>query len=435
MDTFFGPDFFTANRERLRMQLSSDIPIVIAGNGHMQKSGDEPFKFTQDSNFWYLSGLNGPDLALVIGRKDTYLIVPTLSFEREAFDGAHDIAVATLAPMPSYMKRHGLYTLPFRRRLTAKLKRLNPAIALQDIRLELAQLRSIKQPEELAAMQKAIDITTATLQEIASHDALSNVRTEYQLEAALSYSFRMRGANGHAFAPVIGAGKHSTTLHHVENNGAVNPQDLIVVDVGAEVEHYASDIARTISQQPITGRAADVFRAVMTVQDFAISQVKRGVLPFDYEKAVQAFMGEQLQKLGIITGNSSKEIRRYFPHATSHFIGLDTHDAGDYRQPYQENMVISCEPGIYLPEEGIGIRIEDDLLITSDGCQVLSASCPRELSLVHEYYSPWIHLPFHLAMVCLFFGTLDCRRAAQRQCFIWQSRKRRYPGRTPARYH
>jgi Xaa-Pro aminopeptidase len=412
MTTFFGPDFFTANRDRLRTQLGNDTPVVITGNGFIQKRSDESFKFTQDSNFWYLTGLENADLTLVMGRKDTYLIVPSLSFEREAFDGTIDATalaarsgltrivtskdgwallkqelagaktVATLAAMPSYIKRHGLYTLPFRRRLIEKLKRLNPQITIQDVRLELAQLRCVKQPEELAAIQKAIDITMTTLGEITAPDKLASIQHEYELEAALSYGFRMRGASGHAFAPVVGAGEHSTTLHYLDNDGPVAKQDLIVLDIGAEFEHYASDVARTVSLQPITGRAAEVFHAVAAAQDYAISLIKPGVQPIDYEKTMETFMGDCLRKLGVIKSDRREDIRRYFPHATSHFIGLDTHDVGDYRQPFQANMVISCEPGIYLPKEKIGVRIEDDLLITDSGCKVLSAACPRELSPV-----------------------------------------------------
>lgn len=412
METFFEPDFFTRNRTKLRALVGGDTTIVITGNGQMQKSGDEPYKFNQDSNFWCLTGLSAPDLILVMTPRDTYLIVPMLSFEREAFDGAHDPeayatrsgittvmaepegwqrlkrdlgdtdTVATLAALPAYLKRHGLHALPYRRRLIAKLKRINPSLSIQDIRAALADLRVIKQPEELQALQKAIDITTETLTEIATGNTLPNATNEYQIEAALTYGFRMRGAGGHAFAPIVGAGKHSTTLHYLENNGPIHPNDLIVLDVGAEVEHYSADVARTISKQPITGRAAQVFTAVLAVQDFALSLIKPGVLPTEYEKQVERFLGEQLRSLGVITGDKSEDIRRYFPHSTSHFLGLDTHDAGDYRKPYQENMVITCEPGIYLPKENIGIRIEDDVLITKDGNQVLSAACPRVLTPV-----------------------------------------------------
>jgi Xaa-Pro aminopeptidase len=412
MHTYFGPDFFSTNRAKLRAALGNDIPIVIAGNGLMQRSADEAYKFQQDSNFWYLTGVSSPDLTLVMTRDDTYLMVPSLSSVREAFDGAHDVAayaatsgitdivsdqdgwqrlrgalagstaVATCAALPSYSKPHGLYVLPFRRKLIERLKRLQPGLAVQDIRLPLATLRSVKQPEELHALQRAIKITTDTLQDITLSDAFAQATHEYQLEAALSYGFRSRGADGHAFPPIVGAGAHSTTLHHMDNNGPIEPGDLIVLDVGAAVDHYAADITRTVSRQPVTGRKADVFTAVCMVQDYALSLIKPGILLTEYEKAIELYMGQQLQKLGLIRDSKKESIRHYFPHATSHFLGLDTHDVGDYRVPLQENMVITCEPGIYIPEEGIGVRIEDDILITTAGNTVLSAACPRGLTAV-----------------------------------------------------
>jgi Xaa-Pro aminopeptidase len=411
MKSYFGPEFFAGNRTRLRETLHADAPIVITGNGVMQKSGDESSPFSQDSNFWYLTGLNGPDLTLVMHGEHAYVIVPGMSDVREMFDGAHDIkayaqrsgitefvperqgwqqlreivrrtkAAATLFSPPEHMPHYGIYTLPYRRRLIARLRRMSTGIELRDIRTDLALMRSVKQPAEMQAIRRAIDITTETLQQVVV-SALPGARYEYDLEAALSFGFRSRGANGHAFSPVVGAGKHTTTLHHVENNGPIASDDLIVLDIGAEVEHYAADVARTVSQTPLTGRKAEVWRAVAAAQDYAYGLIKPGVLPLDYEKAVERFIGERLMEIGAIQEPTRESIRRHFPHMTSHFLGLDTHDVGDYRAPWQAGMVITCEPGIYLPEEGIGVRLEDDVLITENGCEVLSKACPRELTPV-----------------------------------------------------
>ena len=411
MQTSFSPEFFANNRVKLRERVKDDTPIVITANGVMQYGGDEPAPFHQDSNFWYLTGLNGVDLTLVMHGDKTFVIVPGMSAVREAFDGAHDLdsyaqrsgisefvperqgwqrlhtllqvskAVATLSSPPSYLKSHGLYTLPYRQRLITRLKRMATELQIQDVRLDMAAMRSIKQPEELQALRRAIDITCETLQDIVT-GPLASAKHEYELEAALYYGFRARGANGHAFSPIVGAGTHSTTLHHMENNGSIKRGDLIVLDVGADVEHYAADVTRTVSQTPITGRKAAVFKAVASAQDYALSLIKPGVLPFDYEKAVEKFIGEQLKGLGVIEDDAREHIRRYFPHATSHFLGLDTHDVGNYREAWQAGMVITCEPGIYLPEEGIGVRLEDDVLITENGHEVLTKACRRALTSV-----------------------------------------------------
>ncbi|HUB93646.1 MAG TPA: M24 family metallopeptidase, partial [Verrucomicrobiae bacterium] len=165
-------------------------------------------------------------------------------------------------------------------------------------------------------------------------------------------------------------------------NSPIQESDVIVLDVGAEVQHYAADIARTISQAPITGRTSDVWRAVADTQDYAFSLIKPGVMPYEYETAVEQFIGEKLLELGILKTITRDGIRRYFPHATSHFLGLDTHDTGNYRAPWQAGMVIAVEPGIYLPDENIGVRLEDDVLITETGYELLSNACPRELTTV-----------------------------------------------------
>jgi len=412
MDTLFSADFFARNRQQLQKHVKPGTPIVITGNGSMQRASDESFKFIQDSNFWYLTGLNEPDLVLVIGSNETFLIAPVLSAEREAFDGAYDFTamaarsgigdiadersgwqrvrkmlntrhtVATLSAAPSFMARYRLHTLPYRRRLIAKIKRLDPQITIHGLRTQLATMRATKQPEELRALQRAIDITTETLQEVAQPSNLSQAAHEYELEAAISYGFRRRGAEGHAFEPIVGAGEHGTTLHHVDNAGQIGAQDLIVLDVGASVEHYAADITRTVCAKPMHERQRAVFDAVAEVQDFALSLLKPGTLLRDYEQTVVDYMGTQLVRLGLIAKPTAAAIRQYFLHATSHFLGLDVHDVGNYLEPLAPGMVLTCEPGIYIPEEGIGIRLEDDILITEAGNQVLSAACPRYLSSV-----------------------------------------------------
>lgn len=405
--SFFSADFFTSNRARLREALKTDELIVLTGNGSMQRAADEPVAFIQDSNFWYLTGCDEPDVLLVMTPSESFLIAPTLSLERQTFDGSIDVqalatrsgitdivteregaarlktlirdtpSVATLGSSASYIARYRMHTLPYRRRLIARLRRINPQLTVRDIRPELARMRSVKQPQEIAALQQAIDITTQTLQDVTQPTTLQAATREYQLEAAITYGFRNRGADGHAFQPIVGAGAHATTLHHVHNDGLINAGDLIVLDIGATVEHYAADITRTVCQQSLNARRQAVYDAVVRVQDYALSLLKPGSMQAEYEKAVVAQMGVELKQLGLITRSTPDQVRRYFPHATSHFLGLDTHDVGNYQEPLEPNMVLTCEPGIYIPEENIGVRIEDDVLITSSGNRVLSSACPR----------------------------------------------------------
>jgi Xaa-Pro aminopeptidase len=410
MKSHFTSDFFAANRLRLRELFTGTAPIVVTANGLMQRGGDNAFQFAQDANFWYLTGLDEPDLVLVMDRDREYLIVPERSVSRQAFDGALDPAefrkisgislilegaegwdelnkrlkkvkhVATVAAPPAYVDQLGLFTNPARATLIERLKNTNPDLDLLDITPHLVRMRTIKQPEELAAIQTAIDVTLASLKTLTRPASLARYKHEYELEAELGREFRRRGAAGHSFAPIVAAGQRACTLHNVANNGDLSRGELLVLDVGAEVEHYAADITRTVALGMASKRQKQVHEAVLAVQEFALSQLRPGVMLRDYELAVEHFMGEKLRELGLIRSISHKAVRRFYPHATSHFLGLNVHDVGEYDRPLEAGMVLTVEPGIYIPKEGIGVRIEDDVLITAKGVKNLSAKLPRGLS-------------------------------------------------------
>lgn len=406
----FKSNFFVNNRQKLRKLFSGTAPIVISANGLLQRSGDTTFPFQQDSSFWYLTGINDPDLILVIDKTKEYIITPKRSASLDKFDGAIDSEalslisgvstilgesagwkvlsarlkkvkhVATLAALPAYIEQIGLYTNPARSNLVSRMKEVNSGLELLDLRDHLTKMRSVKQPSELNAINKAIEITAAGMSQVLSQKRLKKYLFEYEIEAGLSAAFRSGGADGHAFSPIVASGENACTIHYISNNSRLKKTDLVVVDVGAEVSHYAADITRTYS---IGGKASsrqrNVFEAVKDVQDYALSQLKPGVVIKDYEKIMEQYMGEKLRELSLIKSISTDTVRKYFPHLVSHFLGLDAHDAGDYSFPIEANMVITCEPGIYIPEEGIGVRIEDDVLITPDGNEVLSRNLPRSL--------------------------------------------------------
>src|SRR5690606_4788889 len=156
-------------------------------------------------------------------------------------------------------------------------------------------------------------------------------------------------------------------IHNMDNNDPIKTGDLLVLDVGAEVENYSADITRTLAPGgKASKRQKAVYAAVLAVQDYAFSLVKPGALLKDNEQKVEQFMGEKLRELGLIKSIDRDSVRQYFPHATSHFLGLDVHDVGDYSQPLAPGMVLTVEPGIYISDEAIGVRIEDDLLVTAD---------------------------------------------------------------------
>jgi Xaa-Pro aminopeptidase len=409
MSERFSSGFFAGNREKLRQLFTGTAPIVVTAAGLLQRGGDSPYPFEQDANFWYLTGINEPDVLLVLDKDKEYLIVPTREGSRVAFDGAVGSAeltrrsgikivvdeqegwkllgnrlkrakhVATLAAPMAYLESYGLYTNPARAALIKKLKDTNETIDLLDLSEHLVRLRMIKQPVELGAIQAAIDITIDVLREAATPAKLTKYSYEYEMEAELSRGFKKRGAAGHAFEPIVAGGIRACTLHNIANSGTLAPQTLLVCDVGAEVEHYAADITRTFAVGQPTKRQQAVYDAVLEVQNYAKSLLHPGVILKEYESHVEQFMGEKLRALGLIKSIEHEDVRRFYPHAASHFMGLTVHDAGDYTQPLAPGMVLTVEPGIYIPEESIGVRIEDDVLITDNGITVLSERLPRIL--------------------------------------------------------
>lgn len=397
--SLFDQEFFVGNRRRLRELFMGTAPIVITANGLLQRNGDAPFLFRQDSNFWYLTGLNIPDAILVMDRAKEYVIIPNLSPIDEIFGSPHDSAaiaarsglevvgekagwkqlsarakkvkhIATLAAPPAYSEHHGFYSNPARARLIERLKAIQPDAELLDLREHLAKMRVVKQPLELAAIKRAIAITMKGLNQ--AERRLEKYGHEFEIEADLTRYYRANGASGHAFCPIVAGGKNTCHLHYTENKDSLAGVRHLYIDTGAEVEHYAADITRTYFLKPPTKREQAIYNAVVAVAAFAKDRLKPGLTVRDNEKAVEQYMGEKLRELGLIKSITKENVRKYYTHACSHYLGLDTHDVGDYGQPLAPGMVLTVEPGIYIPEENFGVRIEDDVLITKSGIKVLS---------------------------------------------------------------
>jgi len=182
-----------------------------------------------------------------------------------------------------------------------------------------------------------------------------------------------KGLKGHGFEPVIAADKNATTIHHQTPTGEIKGNSLVLFDIGAEVENYSADISRTYAVSRATPRQKAVYRAVIATQEYAYSLLKPGVKLREYEAEVDKFMAKQLKGLDLLEDETDKRrLKKFYPHLTTHHLGLDTHDSADYDMPLEAGMVLTVEPGIYIPEETIGIRIEDDVLITETGIEVLS---------------------------------------------------------------
>jgi Xaa-Pro aminopeptidase len=405
MKSYFTAEFFTANRERLRTLFAGTAPIVITANGLMQRNGDVEFVFRQDSSFWYLTGIDNPNFVLVMDKSKEYLIAPAVSDYQAIFEDGFEhqqltersgiteilphkegwkqlggrlkkvTSIATLSAPPTYVEDYGMYTNPARAQLVAQIKEFNNTAELLDLRTHFAHMRVIKQKPELQAIRQAIDTTSAALRQVKRR--LGKYSYEYEAEADILHRF-VRAGFATAWPPVVAAGANATVIHHWSNNGPIAAKDLVILDIGAEVEHYAADISRTYAVSQPTKRQQQVWEAVASVQDYAYTLLKPGILVRENEQKIEQFMGEKLRELGLIKIIDHDSVRHYFPHATSHFLGLEVHDIGDYAKPLEPGMVLTVEPGIYIPEEGIGVRIEDDVLITKSGIEILTRRLPRE---------------------------------------------------------
>ena len=360
------------------------------------------FPFEQESNFWWLTGIEAADWRLIIDGSNSWLVANDVSEQHRVFDGSLSAAEAkrksgvdgvlnareaatlieklakkydtvfTLGKDP-HESHYDFVQNPAPATLRRELKKQFSTV--KDCRLELAKLRAIKQPEEIAAIKGAIALTVDAFTSV--KEQLSSYAHEYQVEAAFSEHFRSRGAKGHAYEPIVAGGKNACTLHYIANQDALRKDELLLLDIGALVDGYPADITRTYQLGTTSARQRAVHKAVETAHQEIISLLRPGLKVADYHAHVDEIMQKALKDLGLLKKPS--DYRTYFPHAVSHGLGVDVHDALGRPTEFEEGMVLTVEPGIYIPKEGIGVRIEDDILITKDGHENLSAALPTSL--------------------------------------------------------
>lgn len=390
--------FFTCNRAELRRACGTGV-IILTAYDALQFSADMAAPFRQESNFWYLTGVEEPGWLLVMTETDEYLVQPERSESDVLFDGASDetqivatSGVKTLISRDDFKQRlaalsqQPVWTLldaPFAAYVSFSLnpaeQRLRKQLAasgckLNDCRPLLSRLRAVKQPEEIAALRTAIDVTVDAF--LDAHRTLQHLTTEYEVEAEFHHQFRRAGAE-HAYAPIVATGKNACTLHYTAAMSSLNNGDLVLMDIGAYAGGYAADITRTYGYGNVSDRAAQVHEAVRSAQHDIIGLVRPGLAVRDYHHAVDERMKQALAGLKLPTDDVS--YRRYFPHAISHGLGIDVHDSLGQPEAFSPGMVLTVEPGIYILEEAIGVRIEDDILVTEAGNENLSARLPTEL--------------------------------------------------------
>jgi Xaa-Pro aminopeptidase len=392
-------DLFVSNRARLSEALHGGI-VVLCAYSSMQRGNDMAFKFEQEANFWWLTGIERADWWVIIDntRQKTTLVSPDISQSHQIFDGSLDEKTAlaisgadaviseeeagrmlrdlakkhsivyTLGDQP-YAEHFDFHVNPAQKKMYDQLKRTFNSV--QDCRKELARLRAVKQPAEIESMKKAIRLTVDAFADIKSR--LESFAYEYEIEAEFSYLFRRGGAEGHAYDPIVAAGKNACTLHYIDNSARLKKRHMLLLDIGARHDGYAADITRTYALGEPTKRQAAVHDAVKHAQAEIISLIQPQLSVEQYQKDVDRIMSAALMGLGLMkSANDEDSFRKYFPHAISHGLGVDVHDSLGGPKYLQPGMVLTVEPGIYIPEEGIGVRIEDDILVTEKGHNNLS---------------------------------------------------------------
>lgn len=395
--------FFTGNRQALLDQLKKGALVVVTGYGEVQRSHDSAHRFEQEANFWYLTGIEQADWWLIMdGTHGTqWLVVPERDEVQQIFDGVADSdgaravsgiktvltrdeairrlrdlakhhSIVYTTEQPAYLHEHATFQLNSSQ---AELKKILERIfqKVQACNRELATLRTIKKPQEITAIEKAIKITIAAFEHMKK--ALPAAKHEYELQAVLDYEIRKRGARGHAYDPIVAGGSNACTLHYIHNEAPLSKKGLVLFDIGARVDGYAADISRTYALSIPTKRQQAVHEAVREAQAACIELLRPGVTFDEYHERCEGVMKHALESLGL----STERYRDYFPHAMGHGLGVNVHDPLAGHDSLQPGMVLTVEPGIYIRDEGIGVRIEDDILITDTGHKNLSAALSTAL--------------------------------------------------------
>ncbi len=418
------PELFIENRRRLREQLAPNSVAVFHSNDIMPTSADGTHPFVQQTDLFYLTGIDQEDTILVLcpeareekhreilfvretneevavweGEKYTKEDAQRVSgiqtiYWTSQFDGifrplAIQSEIIWLNSNEHLRAADQVQTRDMR--FLKRCRRLFPLHHYGRLAPIMHRLRAVKSPAEVELIRQAIEISGKAFRRV-----LGFVRPgvwEFEVEAELIHEFLRNRSTGPAFASIVASGIDSCTLHYVKNDKQCRDGDLLLMDFGAEYAHYASDVTRTV---PVNGRfnprQKDVYNAVLRIQKAAVDLLRLGNTLDELNKEIGRQAESELIGLGVLNAAAVKEqnpekplYKKYFPHGVSHHLGLDVHDYGDKYRSFEAGMVLTCEPGIYIREEAIGVRIENDILITDDGPVDLAQTIPREADEIED---------------------------------------------------
>lgn len=400
-------DLFVNNRKRYTEQMESNAVAIFNSNDIYPVSADSTMPFQQHRDIFHLSGVDQEESVLalfpdckneahreILFLRETNEHIAVWEGEKLTKDAAFDVSgiktVYWLSQMDNILNtllaeadkiyintnehlRANTEVETREDRFTKKLLAKYPAHQVRKSAPIMQRIRSIKHPIELELMQTACNITEKGLRRLLSF--IKPGVWEYEIEAELLHEFVRNRSKGFAYTPIVASGPNANVLHYIENNQECKPGDVILLDVAAEYANYASDLSRSL---PVSGRFTarqrQVYDAVLHVKKEAEKLLVPGTMMADYHKEVGLIMQDQLVQLGLIdqTAINNQDpawpaYKKYFMHGTSHFIGLDTHDVGLWNEPIKAGMIFTCEPGIYIPQEGLGIRLEDNLVVQESG--------------------------------------------------------------------
>ena len=411
-------NLFIENRKRFAASLKPDSIALFVSNDILPTNADGSIGFVQNSDLFYLTGVDQEETILLVypdavnGAHKEILFVKETSELIAIWEGAKlnkEQATATsgiknimwINGFDAFLKsvifqaeniylnsnehtRRYIDTETAEMRFNKNIMSKFPLHKIDRSAPIMHKLRAIKSKYEVELIQQACNITEKGLRRL-----LGFVKPgvmEYQIEAELVHEFVSNRSRGFAYGPIIASGGNACVLHYVENNKECKAGDVILLDVAAEYANYASDLTRCL---PVSGkftvRQKQVYNAVLRVMKAATAMLVVGNNIPDYHKAVGLLMEKELVDLGLISMDDIKKqnpdwpaYKKYFMHGTSHFLGLDVHDVGDFNRKLEAGMVFTCEPGIYIPEENLGIRLENDILVTANGPDDLMKNIPLE---------------------------------------------------------
>ncbi|MEL7597067.1 MAG: aminopeptidase P family protein [Clostridiaceae bacterium] len=407
-------EFYIKNRERLMSKVDENSVVILFAGRAPYKSADETYQFTPNRNFYYLTGIDRENIILIMTKKNGKIeetlfieesdpIMARWVGERMKSEEAKEISGISAVDYTKnfYSSLGGIFSrfnydklyLDLERQdwnipmteaqsMAKEVKEKYSYLNIKNIYYYISELRTIKQEEEIEEIRKAISITKCGIEKM-MENAKPNMM-EYEIEAYFDYVLTSEGVKDKAFKTIAAAGKNATVLHYSENNSKCGEDDLILFDLGAQTNYYNADISRTF---PVSGkfteRQKQVYNIVLKANLEVMKAVKPGIPFAELNEIAKKVLAEGCKELGLIKDDS--ELSKYYFHGVSHYLGLDTHDVGDRGEILKPGMVFTNEPGLYIPEEGIGIRIEDDLLVTEDGCENLSKDIIKTVEEIEAF--------------------------------------------------